>query len=100
MKEMGISETQIDEIKSIFTETNLYLILLTFLVSLLHVRVYTNVFIIFSFISLIKLLFEFLAFKNDISFWRERKTNVGLSVKTCKMFFWFKLKFLNLFLFP
>lgn len=31
-----------------------------------------------------KLLFEFLAFKNDISFWRKRKTTVGLSIKTRK----------------
>jgi hypothetical protein len=28
------------------------------------------------------LLFEFLAFKNDISFWRKQKNNIGLSLKT------------------
>jgi hypothetical protein len=27
-------------------------------------------------------LFEILAFKNDINFWRKRKTTVGLSIKT------------------
>jgi hypothetical protein len=27
-------------------------------------------------------LFEILAFKNDINFWRKRKTKVGLSIKT------------------
>jgi hypothetical protein len=30
------------------------------------------------------MLFEFLAFKNDINFWRKRKTTVGLSLKACK----------------
>lgn len=38
LKDMGISESQIEEITSIFTDTNLYLILLTFAVSLVHVR--------------------------------------------------------------
>ncbi len=27
-------------------------------------------------------MFEILAFKNDINFWRKRKTTVGLSIKT------------------
>jgi hypothetical protein len=33
------------------------------------------------------LLFEFLAFKNDINFWRKRKTTIGLSLKTRKKSF-------------
>ena len=28
-----------------------------------------------------QLLFDFLAFKNDISYWRQRKTMVGLSTR-------------------
>ena len=29
----------------------------------------------------LQLLFDFLAFKNDISFWKEHKTMVGLSTR-------------------
>lgn len=29
-----------------------------------------------------QLLFDFLSFKNDISFWRKKKTYVGLSLRT------------------
>jgi len=47
-----------------FTDTNINLIFLTFLIAFVHI------------------LFEFLAFKNDISFWRNRRTTVGISVKT------------------
>lgn len=31
---------------------------------------------------MLKLLFDFLAFKNDIGYWKRRKTTVGLSTKT------------------
>jgi len=30
----------------------------------------------------LQLLFDFLAFKNDISYWRKRDSMVGLSTKT------------------
>lgn len=33
-----------------------------------------------------QLLFDFLAFKNDISYWRERKTMVGLSTRAGKFY--------------
>ena len=46
-----------DEVKGIFADTNMVLLLVTFGVSAIH------------------LLFDFLAFKNDISFWRG-KTNM------------------------
>lgn len=64
MKELGFSDTQLNELTGMFTDTDLYIIFLTFVVSIFH------------------LLFEFLAFRNDINFWRRRKTTVGLSLKT------------------
>jgi hypothetical protein len=37
MKELGFNEKQLEELISIFTETNVYFVLVTFLVSILHV---------------------------------------------------------------
>ncbi|XP_023241177.1 cleft lip and palate transmembrane protein 1-like protein isoform X2 [Centruroides sculpturatus] len=51
---MGFTDKDTDEIKGIFFDTSIYLLLLTIFVSAFH------------------LLFDFLAFKNDISFWRKR----------------------------
>lgn len=61
---LGFSEKDSDEVKGLFTDTSLFFLLLTFLVAAFH------------------LLFDFLAFKNDISYWRKRDTMVGLSTKT------------------
>merc|ERR1719290_516482 len=62
---MGEEEDQDqDSVKEAFLETNIYLLVLTFVVSIVHS------------------VFEFLAFKNDIQFWKERKTTEGLSVRT------------------
>merc|ERR1712141_9283 len=58
------TEKDTDEVKGIFADTNLVLLLVTFAVSAVH------------------LLFDFLAFKNDISFWRNRTTMEGLSTRT------------------
>lgn len=63
----GIMEEEVDELKRIITETNPYYLGLTMIVSTVHS------------------LFDILAFKNDISFWKSRKTVVGLSVKTLMM---------------
>lgn len=63
----GVVEDELDEMKRILTETNVYLLALTFAVSIVHS------------------VFDFLAFKNDISFWRSRKSMAGLSVKTLMM---------------
>merc|ERR550532_1230730 len=53
-----------DSIKEAFLETNLYLLIITFVVSIVHS------------------IFEFLAFKNDIQFWNNRKSMEGLSVRS------------------
>ncbi|XP_068084776.1 lipid scramblase CLPTM1L isoform X2 [Anabrus simplex] len=61
---VGFLEKDVDEVKSIFADTNLYLLCVTIFVAAVH------------------LLFDFLAFKNDISFWRSKQNFVGLSTRT------------------
>ncbi|XP_061075022.1 lipid scramblase CLPTM1L-like isoform X2 [Conger conger] len=58
----GFTEKDTDEIKRIFVDTNLYFLALTVLVAAFH------------------LLLDYLAFKNDISFWK-KNTMVGMSSK-------------------
>ncbi|CAI5443868.1 unnamed protein product [Caenorhabditis angaria] len=53
-----------DSIKQALLDTNPVLLAITFTVSILHS------------------IFEFLAFKNDIQFWKERKNLAGLSVRS------------------
>lgn len=53
-----------DSLKQTFLETSPYLLAITIVVSLVHS------------------VFEFLAFKNDIQFWRNRKSLEGLSVRS------------------
>ncbi|CAB3405133.1 unnamed protein product [Caenorhabditis bovis] len=57
----GFKDKDIDEVRGLFTETSIVLLMVTFGVSTLH------------------LLFDALAFKNDIAFWKDRKSMVGLS---------------------
>jgi len=61
---MKESDEESDSIKEAFLETSTYLLALTVIVSITHS------------------IFEFLAFKNDIQFWKNRNTLEGLSVKT------------------
>jgi len=63
LQEFGFTIDDVDEIKGIFTDTNMYFLTLTFFVTIFH------------------LLFDFLAFKNDISFWKNRKNTAGLSTR-------------------
>jgi hypothetical protein len=53
-----------DELKRILLDTNPYLLGITMVVSILHS------------------IFDFLAFKNDIKFWKDRKSMEGLSVRS------------------
>lgn len=64
LKRMGFSTKDLDDIKGAFSDTNLYLLCLTVIVSSVH------------------LLFDFLSFKNDIAFWRSKETYAGLSLRT------------------
>jgi hypothetical protein len=61
----GASAADMDEIKRVFLETNIVLLITTVVVSILHS------------------VFELLAFKNDVSHWRSKSNNqVGVSVRT------------------
>ncbi|KAF8625276.1 hypothetical protein AX15_005470 [Amanita polypyramis BW_CC] len=60
----GSSGAELDEIKRMLLETNSYLLVLTAAVSVLH------------------MVFELLAFKNDVSHWRQKKELTGVSVRT------------------
>ncbi len=60
----GTSVSEVDDIKRMLSETNIILLIVTFSVSLLHS------------------IFDFLAFKNDIAFWKNRKDTEGLSFKS------------------
>ncbi|CAK4626531.1 hypothetical protein LEN26_007178 [Aphanomyces euteiches] len=53
-----------DAMKKLFIETNPYLLGVTMVVSVLH------------------MVFDMLAFKNDVSFWRKQKSMEGLSLRT------------------
>lgn len=59
-----MGENEVDEMKRVFLEGNPYLLALTFAVSLLHS------------------VFDMLAFKNDIGFWKNNKSMEGLSART------------------
>ncbi|XP_064467316.1 lipid scramblase CLPTM1L-like [Ornithodoros turicata] len=63
MSSFGLATKDTDEVKGLFFDTNFYVLLLTLLVSGFH------------------LLFDFLAFKNDVNFWRHKQSFVGLSLR-------------------
>ena len=60
----GGDGSEFEQFKSILIDTNIYLLSTTAVVSVLH------------------MIFEGLAFKSDISHWRNKKDNVGISVRT------------------
>ncbi|XP_028968040.1 cleft lip and palate transmembrane protein 1-like protein [Galendromus occidentalis] len=64
MAQFGISEEDTDGVKSIFFDTSLFLLLTTILVSSLH------------------LIFDVMAFKNEVSFWKNIRNFEGISVRT------------------
>ncbi|KAK4873333.1 hypothetical protein RN001_015362 [Aquatica leii] len=61
---LGFTEKDLDEIKGVFADTNLYLLCATFFIGSIH------------------LLFDFLSFKNDVSFWKSNSSMAGLSSRT------------------
>ncbi|XP_043679864.1 cleft lip and palate transmembrane protein 1-like protein isoform X1 [Vespula pensylvanica] len=61
LKNLGFSDKDIDEIKGIFADTNIYLLGGTFFIAAIHI------------------LIDFLAFKNDVNFWRRKNNLAGLS---------------------
>ncbi|OQR88311.1 CLPTM1-like membrane protein [Achlya hypogyna] len=64
-QEMGTStKKDTDAMKKMFVDTNPYLLAVTFIVSILHT------------------VFDMLAFKNDVSFWKQQKSLEGLSLRT------------------
>ncbi|KAJ3400223.1 hypothetical protein HDV05_001218, partial [Chytridiales sp. JEL 0842] len=66
-KMMGSDEREVEQIKSMFLDTNPVLLAVTIAVSILHS------------------IFDFLAFKNDIQFWQNKKDLDGLSFRTILM---------------
>jgi hypothetical protein len=64
LKMGSMRESEPDDLKRMFIETNVYLLATTIIVSLLHS------------------VFEVLAFKNDIKHWRSVKSMEGVSVRT------------------
>lgn len=61
---MGFTEKDIDEVKGIFSDTNVYLLCGTVMIASVH------------------MLFDFLSFKNDVIFWKRKRSYAGLSVRT------------------
>lgn len=63
-KEFGFDQSDIDDLRRLIADTNVTLLGISVLASALH------------------LLFEFLTFKNEVSFWRNNKDLTGLSVRS------------------
>ncbi|XP_071483611.1 lipid scramblase CLPTM1L-like [Diadema antillarum] len=64
MRDLGFHDKDIEEVMGIFTDISLLMLGATLFVSFFH------------------LLFDFLAFKNDISYWQKRNSMVGLAIST------------------
>ncbi|TPX61192.1 hypothetical protein PhCBS80983_g01279 [Powellomyces hirtus] len=60
---LGVESSETDAIKRMFLDTNLWLVGLTMVVSTLHS------------------VFDFLAFQNDVQFWKNKKSMEGLSFR-------------------
>ena len=68
-KDLGFEQSDIDDVKRLVADTNVALLGITVMASVLH------------------LLFEFLTFKTDVEFWRGNKDLTGLSVRALFMDF-------------
>jgi Cleft lip and palate transmembrane protein 1 (CLPTM1) len=63
-KALGFEQSDIDDVKRLIADTNVTLLTITLLACALH------------------MLFEFLTFRNEVSFWRQNKDLTGLSVRS------------------
>jgi hypothetical protein len=63
-KQLGFEQSDIDDLRRLIADTNVTLLAITMLASALH------------------LLFEFLTFKSEVSFWNQNKDLTGLSVRS------------------
>ena len=63
-REMGTPESEMEDVRRMFVETNSLLLVVTITVSLLHV------------------VLDLLAFKNDVSFWSQLESTKGISVRS------------------
>ncbi|ORX88419.1 cleft lip and palate transmembrane 1 [Basidiobolus meristosporus CBS 931.73] len=70
---MGSGPNETDEFKRMLIETNPWLLGITACVSVLHS------------------IFDFLAFKNDIAFWKDKKDVAGISIRTIILNFVFQV---------
>lgn len=77
---LGFSEKDLDEVKNIFADTNLYLLCITVFIGGVHVRIILESYSlkILKFIIL-QLLLDFLSFRNEVSFWKNQRSMAGLS---------------------
>lgn len=66
-KELGFDQSDIDDVRRLIADTNVLLLSITMLASALH------------------LLFEFLTFRSEVSFWQKNKDLTGLSVQALFM---------------
>lgn len=61
MAQFGMTDRDFDDVKYIFSEASLYMLGLTYVISILH------------------MVFDYLAFKNDVGFYKNRKDYTGIS---------------------
>jgi hypothetical protein len=72
---MGSSDKEVDEFKRMMLESNPYLLGVTMVSSFLLLRLVMVLHVVRSsqFVSILHMVFDFLAFKNDIAFWKNNK---------------------------
>ncbi|XP_071957761.1 lipid scramblase CLPTM1L-like [Antedon mediterranea] len=64
MQELGFGQKDLDEMRGLLTGNNLFILSITAIIAMLHA------------------LFDILAFKNDISYWRNQDRMTGMSTST------------------
>ena len=88
--EMGFQEKDIDDVKGLLVDTDMSILLCTFIVSARDQNFYyeklfflkSTSFFDLSLFKAFHILFDCLAFKNDVQYWQKRETMAGLSIRT------------------